>query len=210
MAIFKTIPTTYFTQIDNKIICSTMPPVAYKIYSYLISKPVWWQPKVHDIRKQLGLSTYAVKKALKCLLQAGFAMYKRLKTGHTVWDIFDKPQTQPQAKTTCKPVIPPQFEMPALASQPVLIITETETKKKTTTTASVTITAPPIPESNVVVSFEEEVMADSEEKAELIYPVQLTDTQKKSSKAHHQESKAARTAAAGTVCVGLCDSTEQS
>lgn len=184
MAIFKTVPVTNFTMIDNKIICSDMPPVSYKIYSYLISKPVYWQPKIHDIRKQLGLSTYAVKKALKWLLQAGFAVYKRLKTGHTVWDIFDKPQTQPQAKIACKPVIPPQFEVPALASQAVLTITETEIKKETTTTP-IPIPETPIPESTVVVPFEEEVKpdtVDSEEKVELIYPVQLTDTQKKAAR----------------------------
>jgi hypothetical protein len=176
--IFKTTPTSNFTVIANDLINSNAPPIPFRVHTYLLSKPANWQPKIHDIKKQLGLSTYAVKKALKWLLQAGYAVYKRIKTGHTVWRIFDKPQ----AKTACKPVIPPQFEMPSLASQPVLIITETEIKKETTTTASVTITAQQIPENNVVVSFEEKVMADSEEKAELIYPVQLTDTQKKAAK----------------------------
>jgi biotin operon repressor len=127
--IFKTTPSN-FTIIANDLINSSMPSVPFRVHTYLLSKPADWQPKIHDIRKQLGLSTYAVKKALKWLLKAGFAVYKRLKTGHTVWDIFDKPQTRPQAKITCKPVFTPQVEIPQVAFQPDLTITETETKKQ--------------------------------------------------------------------------------
>jgi hypothetical protein len=187
MPIYKTKPTINFTTIDNKIICSTMPPVSYKVYSYFISKPADWQPRVTDIKKQLGLSAYAVRKALRWLCAAGYAFWVRLKTGRTIWHIFDKPQVSPQAETAYTPVIPPRVEFSCVESEPVLTITETETKKETTT--PIPITAPPIPESNVVVSFEEKVIpdmadiADSEEKVELIYPPQLTPIQKKAAKA---------------------------
>jgi hypothetical protein len=160
--IFKTAAASNFTIYANDLINSDMPPIPFRILSYLLSKPVTWQLKTHDLRKQLGLSNYAIKKALRWLCSAGFAVYTRLKTGHTIWRIFDKPQT----KTAHSPEIPPQVEIPQVAFQPDLVITETELKKETTTP-----TAPPIPESIVVV--------DSEE---LIYPVQLTPVQKKAAK----------------------------
>jgi len=161
--IFKTAAASNFTIYANDLINSDMPPIPYRILSYLLSKPVTWQLKTHDLRKQLGLSNYAIKKALRWLCSAGFAAYTRLKTGHTIWRIFDKPQT----KTAHSPEIPPQVETPQVAFQPDLVITETELKKETTTPP----TLEPAQESIVVVD------------SELIFPVQLTPVQKKAAKA---------------------------
>jgi hypothetical protein len=164
--IIKTAPTSNFTIIANDLINSDMPAIPYRILSYLLSKPDTWQVKPHDLRKQLGLTAYAVKKGLRWLCSAGFAAWTRLKSGHCIWRIFDKPQTAQQAKATYKPVSTPQVEFPQMAFQPVLIRTETEEINKP-------LPAPPeIPESlnNVVVDFN------------LIYPVQLTEPQKKVAK----------------------------
>jgi len=129
---------------------------------YLLSKPDTWRLKLHDIRKQLGLSAYAVKTGLRWLLTAGFAAYTRLKSGHTIWRVFDKPQT----KTAHGPVIPPQVEIPQVAFRPVLVRTETEEKKK------------PLPTPSPIQGSAQHVVVDSE----LIYPSQLTDPQKKAVK----------------------------
>lgn len=162
--IFRSNQDSNFTVVANDLINSAIPPTPKNILIYLLSKPPSWQLKTHDLRKQLGLSAYAVKKALRWLLQAGFAVYTRLKTGHTIWRIFDKPQVSPQAKATYSPVFKPQVEIPQVDFQPDLVITETEEKKKTTTS--------PIHESS------QQVVVDSD----LIYPTQLTPVQKKAAK----------------------------
>jgi hypothetical protein len=161
--IIKTAHASNFTIIANDLINSTIPPTPKSILLYLLSKPVTWQLKSHDLRKQLGLTAYAVKKALRWLCSAGFAAYMRLKTGHTIWRIFDKPQIHQQTKSAYSPAIPPQVEIPQVAFQPVLINTETEERKKPLQTP------PEIHESI------EHVVVDSD----LIYPVQLNPTQKK-------------------------------
>jgi hypothetical protein len=160
--IFRTTPASNFTFIANDLINSDIPSVPKNILLYLLSKPPSWQVKTHDIRKQLGLSAYAVKKALRWLLSAGFAAYTRLKTGHTIWRIFDKPQVSPQTKTVYSPVIPPQVEMPQVENRPVLVITETEEINK------------PLPEPPTEIV--QNVVVD------LVYPVQLTPVQKKAAK----------------------------
>jgi hypothetical protein len=156
--IFKTAPTSNFTPLANDLINSPIPPTPKTVLIYLLGKPVTWRVKPHDLRKQLGLSAYAVKKALRWLCAAGFAAYSRLKSGHTIWRVFDKPQTE----AAYSPAIPPQVEIPQVAFQPVIVITETEEKKKT---------LPPteIQESIVVVDG-------------LIYPEQLNPAQKKAAK----------------------------
>jgi hypothetical protein len=73
--IIKTYPASNFTIIANDLINSTIPPTPKSILLYLLSKPVTWQLKSHDLRKQLGLSAYAVKKGLHWLCSAGFAAY---------------------------------------------------------------------------------------------------------------------------------------
>ena len=163
--IIKTAPTSNFTIYANDLISSDIPPTPKSILLYLLSKPVNWQLKTHDIRKKLGLSAYAVKKALKWLLMAGFAAYTRLKSGHTIWRIFDKPQVSPQAKEGYSPAIPPQVGIPQVENQPALVITETEKIKK------------PLP-AQLIPGPESVVVSDNE----LIYPVQLTPVQKKAAK----------------------------
>ena len=157
--IFRTVPASNFTPLANDLINSQIPPTPKTILIYLLGKPVTWRVKPHDLRKQLGLSAYAVKTALRWLCAAGFAAYSRLKSGHTIWRVFDKPQTE----AAYSPTIPPQVEIPQVAFQPVLQRTETEEKRKP-------LPAPPdIQESLVVVD-------------ELIYPVQLSPDQKKAAK----------------------------
>lgn len=160
--IFKTAPVSNFTIYANDLINSDMPAIPFRILSYLLSKPDTWRLKLHDIRKQLGLSAYAVKTGLRWLLTAGFAAYTRLKSGHTIWRVFDKPQTE----AVRSPVIPPQVEIPQVAFQPVLVRTEIEEKKK------------PLPTPAPIQENVRHVVVDSD----LIYPVQLTDPQKKAAK----------------------------
>ena len=160
--IFKTAPVSNFSIYANDLINSDMPAIPFRILSYLLSKPDTWRLKLHDIRKQLGLSAYAVKKGLRWLLSAGFAAYTRLKSGHTIWRVFDKPQTE----TASSPAIPPQVEIPQVAFQPVLVITKTEERKK------------PLPDPALIPENVQHVVVDSD----LIYPVQLTEPQKKAAK----------------------------
>jgi len=157
--IFRTVPASNFTPLANDLINSQIPPTPKTILIYLLGKPVTWRVKPHDLRKQLGLSAYAVKTALRWLCAAGFAAFSRLKSGHTIWRVFDKPQTE----AAYRPAIPPQVEIPQVENQPVLQRNETEEKKKP-------LPAPPdIPESIVVVDG-------------LIYPEQLNPAQKKAAK----------------------------
>jgi DNA-binding MarR family transcriptional regulator len=175
MLIYRTAPTSNFTIFSNELITSAMPPVAKTILLYLLSKPDTWQAKAHDIRKQLDLSAYAVKKALRWLCSAGYAAWVRLKSGHTIWRIFSNPKGNSelrfsQPKTDHRPAIQPQVEIPQVVFQPVLVKIKTEKiNKPLPATAAAPIPAP-IAESLVVVSDE------------LIYPVQLTDPQKKAAK----------------------------
>lgn len=174
--IFRTAPSSNFTIFSNELITSAMPPVAKAVLLYLLSKPHTWQPKPHDLRKQLNLSAYAVKKALRWLCSAGYAAWVRLKSGHTIWRIFSNPKPTSevvfaQQKTSYSPAIPPQVENPQVENQPVLVITETEKINKPLPAAHAPPIPAPIAESFVVVS------------SELIYPVQLSPVQKKAAKA---------------------------
>src|SRR5450756_2137175 len=110
--IFRTTTASNFTIYANDLTSSDIPSVPKNILSYLLSKPVTWQLKTHDLRKQLGLSAYAVKKALRWLCSAGYAAWHRLHSGHTIWRIFDKSQVTPQAKAAYSPVFTPQVEIP--------------------------------------------------------------------------------------------------
>jgi hypothetical protein len=162
--IFKTAPTSNFTIIANDLINGDMPSVPKNILLYLLSKPNTWQPKAHDLQKQLKLTAYAVRKALRWLCAAGFAVYTRLKTGHTIWRIFDKPQVTPQGKAAYSPVSTPRSEFSHVENQHVLIRTETEERNK------------PLPEP--IENTESIVVVDSE----LIYPAQLNPDQKKAAR----------------------------
>ena len=163
MPIFRTALTSNFTQIDNSIINSSIPLESKAILFYLLSKPVNWQPKAHDLQKQLGLTAYKVRKGLRWLCSAGFAAYTRLKSGHTIWQIFDKPNLQQPEETAAKPVLMPRINHSDMDNQSVLETLKTEKINKPLPSAA------PAQESIVVVD-------------ELIYPVQLNPKQKKACK----------------------------
>ena len=163
MPIYRTALTSNFTQIDNSIICSSIPLESKAILLYLLSKPVNWQPKAHDLQKQLGLTAYKVRKGLRWLCSAGYAAYIRLKSGHTIWQIFSKPNLQQPEETATSPVLMPRVEFANIANKPVLIKTKTEEITKPLPSAA------PALESIVVVDA-------------LIYPVQLNPSQKKACK----------------------------
>jgi hypothetical protein len=163
MPIYRTALTSNFTQISNDLINSSIPSTPKNILLYLLSKPVNWQPKAHDLQKQLGLTAYKVRKGLRWLCSAGYAAYIRLKSGHTIWQIFSKPNLQHPEETAVKPVFKPHVEIPERVFQPVLIKTKTEEINKPLPSAA------PALESIVVVDA-------------LIYPVQLNPSQKKACK----------------------------
>ena len=170
MPIIKTAPTSHFTQVDNSLINSSMPALAKNVLLYLLSKPKDWQVRSHDIRKQLCLSAYAVKKALRLLCQAGYAAYDRLKSGHTIWRIFSTPEK------AYSPAIPPQVEKPQVDFQPVLQTIEKELILKQQQPAPTPPTV--VSEEDVVV-----VLSANEETAPLIFPETLDKDQKKAIKA---------------------------
>lgn len=107
--------TANFSQISNSIIQSAMPPKPQKVLIYLLSKPKNWQLKLSDIKARLALSTYAVRQALRWLADAGYAAYERLKSGHTVWRVYDTPQPVTR-------VVEPRVENPRVEDQPDLTI----------------------------------------------------------------------------------------
>ena len=163
MPIYRTALTSNFTQIDNSIICSSIPLESKAILLYLLSKPVNWQPKAHDLQKQLGLTAYKVRKGLRWLCSAGYAAYIRLKSGHTIWQIFSKPNLQHPEETAHSPVLMPRINHPDMDNQPVLETLKTEEINK------------PLPE--IQQPQKSIVVVD-----ELIYPVQLNPSQKKACK----------------------------
>ena len=165
MPIIRTAPASNFTIYSNDLIGNSLPPVAKTVLLYLLSKPHDWQPKPHDIRKQLCLSAYAVKKALRLLCQAGYAAYDRLKSGHTIWRIFSTPEK------AYSPAIPPQVEKPQVENRPVLQRTETEQILK----QPLATPTPPIIDAIV----EPVVVVSSDD---LVYPTQLTPVQIKAAK----------------------------
>ncbi len=177
MPIFRTAPSSNFTIFSNELITNAMPPVAKTVLLYLLSKPDTWQPKAHDIRKQLNLSAYAVKKALRWLCSAGYAAWVRLKSGHTIWRIFSNPNvsfddTFDQPETVYSPEITPQVEIPQVENRPVLVI------KKQQQEINKPLPAAIMPPRSATIA-ESIVVVDSE----LIYPVQLTPVQKKAARA---------------------------
>lgn len=166
--IFRSTPTSNFTILANDLVNSPLPSGAKNVLTYLISKPQNWQLRVTDISKQLALSTYAVRKALKQLRIAGYVFLERLRGGFTRWFIYDKPQTLGKLKTSAIPAKVPHVENKHIQSEYVLIRTEAEINKETTTPSLV---LPPKQENIVVV-----------DNSELIYPVELNPVQKKTAK----------------------------
>lgn len=113
--IYATTHTSNFTVISNTLIDSPLPPVAKAVLQHLISKPKNWRLNKQAIKKTLGLSSYAVQKAITILRNLGYLMFDRLKSGHGVWKVFDTPQTS---------MVKPSFEIPTLDNRPVLTNTD--------------------------------------------------------------------------------------
>lgn len=136
--IYATTHTSNFTVISNSLIDSPLPPVAKAVLQHLISKPKNWRLNKQAIKKTLGLSSYAVQKAVNILRNLGYLMFDRLKSGHGVWKVFDTPQTS---------MVKPSFEIPTLDNQPVLTNTDLLKNTQYNNTAPVINQA----EQNVVV-----------------------------------------------------------
>jgi len=164
--IFRTAPASNFTLLANDLVNTPMPFKAKEVLFYLLAKPKDWRVKVADIRNTLALTTHTIRKSLEWLQQAGYAGYVRLKTGHTIWKIFDRPQVAHQTETAYSPRVMPQTVMPHMAKPSVLQITKTEEIKKPLPDPE------PIPEQKSIV-----VVAD-----ELVFPAQLNPDQKKAAK----------------------------
>jgi hypothetical protein len=158
----KTAITYPFTALPNEIVASTAPSDALKLLAYMLLRQGihGWKMRKSDLCKTLGMSLYAVKKALKWLQKHCYASFTRA-YGFTHWVFTATPATR---------VLPESVDIQPVEQvnrQPILNINkEKEIKKETTTQA-------------VVVSSEKEV---DEEKAELIYPEKLTTDQKKAAK----------------------------
>lgn len=91
--IIKTAPASNFTIYANDLISSDIPSTPKNILLYLLSKPVndsYTTQSLDAIAKQLGLTAYANKKALRYLKDNGYLQCLRLKTGHTIWQVCDK------------------------------------------------------------------------------------------------------------------------
>ncbi len=147
MTIYRTTPTSNFTVISNELIDSTIPAKAKTVLLYLLSKPPAWNVKINDIKKRLGLSSYSARQALQWLADAGYVAYQRLKSGHTIWSVYDHPNPQTR-------VVMPRVENPQMGNQTDLVKTEAIIKTER-------LQAPePIPtiepDKNVVVSCQEE------------------------------------------------------
>ncbi len=170
--IFKTPITINFSILDNDIINDDVLTIKAKsVLIYLLSKPKDWQLRIGDIKKKLHIGTHSVRSALKNLIAAGYIFYRRLKTGHTVWTIYDTPHPKTQVID-----IQPQTDNPHQGSKHVLVNTDK--------TLSIEIQQPNIiepPAVPVVVSqiIEQDIIEQSEE---LIFPQQLDPKQRKTAK----------------------------
>ena len=164
--IYKSNYQTNYTVLSNDFITSHLPPAAFKVLTYLLSRPKYWKKNNHHLAKELNLTLYAIKKALRQIREYGYAIYTRFKDGRTLWRFYDKPIPQ---FTPTNPVLKPQVEIPQVAFQPVLENKEIIIIKKQ-------LPAPTNPElQKEVVVYDENV--------ELKYPEQLKQEQLKACKA---------------------------
>lgn len=147
---------------------------ARSVLIYLLSKPKDWQLRISDIKRKLDIGTHSVRSALKQLQAAGYAIYHRLKTGHTVWTIFDTPQNQQNSDVST--AITPQVENPHVVFRPVLVNIETAQNKETTTKTL------EIEQKAVVVFSTEDNHSDTITECELTYSEQLDQKQRKTAK----------------------------
>ena len=166
--IYRTAPASNFAIFSNELVNTPMPFKAKEVLIYLLSKPKDWRVKVADIRSSLALTTHTIRRSLEWLQSAGYAGYVRLKSGHTIWKIFDKPQQE----TAHSPRQMPQVVLPHVAKPSDIQIQKDHKEIKKQLPA--TTVAPPI-SAQITESI---VVVDSE----LIYPSQLTEPQKKAAK----------------------------
>ena len=170
--IYKTLCNINFSILDNDIINNDVLTIKAKsILIYLLSKPKDWQLRIGDIKKKLHIGTHSVRSALKNLIAAGYIFYRRLKTGHTVWTIYDKPHLTQVID------IQPQTDKPQQGSKHVLVNTDK--------TLSIEIQQPDIieqPAETVVVSQIIDQPDIIEQSEELIFPQQLDGKQRKTAK----------------------------
>ena len=188
--IHRTAHTANFTQLGNEFIAAAIPPAAYRVIAYLLSKPSNWRMQRNELKKTLNLTGYKLQQALKWLQLNGYAYFTRI-CGRTTWHFTDTPhsipaqqtastansqptqasgqpvQQQPTQATAIEtataPAIAECIEIQHVENRHVLQITETETNTETTTTPiNNTVTETAETESTVVVV-----------ENELIYPVQL-------------------------------------
>jgi hypothetical protein len=162
--VFKTAPQANFSQISNSLIDSLIPATPQKVLLYLLSKPADWVINFNDIRKRLGLSVYSARKAMQWLQTTGYLFYQRLKSGRTIWRVYDAPQP---LKISSSPDLKPRVEKPQVENQPYLITLGLVKTLKTTT---------PVIDEPTKNQTKEVVVS------ELIYPTQLSPEQKKAAK----------------------------
>lgn len=180
--IIKTPISSNFSILNNDIINDDILSIKAKsVLIYLLSKPKDWQLRISDIKRKLHIGSHSARAALKNLMQAGYVFYKRLASGHTIWTIYDKPQTN--LKT--QPVdIQPQTDNPHSGFQPVIVNIDK--------TLNIEVQQPDTidpPAKIVVVSLENENQSDIIEQTELttghhdlVYPAQLDAKQRKTAK----------------------------
>ena len=93
MPIYRTTQDSNFTQISNDLINSSIPSESKAILFCLLSKPVtdsYTAQSLDVITKQIGLTEYAKRKALRWLVDNNYLQWQRLKLGQTIWQICDK------------------------------------------------------------------------------------------------------------------------
>ena len=181
--VIKTPTTANFSILDNAVINADVLTIKAKaVLIYLLTKPKDWQLRVGDIKRKLHIGTHSIRSALKNLMQAGYIFYRRLASGHTIWTIYDTPQSITQ------PVdIQPQTDNPHADFQHVIVNTDKPLSIKIQQHAMLEQSV-----ETVVVSLKNENQSDIVEQSELIeqalestdlvYPDQLDVKQKKTAR----------------------------
>lgn len=143
--IFKAHHTSRFNFVGSDFCNSKIPSDPKNVLLYLIDKPDDWKLIVKAIANTLGLTVYAVRKALRWLVDHGYATYKRLADGSTIWQIFEQP------KQAAIPVFTPRVEIPHVEIQHDIHINQTALILQNTTTPPALIEPLADQKPNVVV-----------------------------------------------------------
>ena len=159
-----------FTPAPDEIVLGNLNPVAKAVHFYMLRRQQipGWKMRKTDICKQLGLSMYAVKKALKILLEHGYASYERLKFRFTKWCFYPTPISE--EKPYSHRIIERVENQTALQVeiQPGLNREKSLERKK---------------QQQPVVVSSEKIEQGPIDSPELIFPVQLNPVQKKATRA---------------------------